>query len=499
MCSYKHDVECVTQLAVNVHPGEDDPIHTILDSNGIIAVNSTFVNRIGRNAMRELGTVIFQVDRFPVAGEYDVVVIGAGPGGIGAAVAASRAGASTLLVDRFGYPGGMGTAGNVCHMMCFGIDGRQVIGGIADELVRKMNAAGWAYQENKEFHPDFESLEGKELGHHCIIDSEGLKIIANRLLDDSGVVSLFYTTFIGVIRDDSRITGVVLDTIEGPVSVTGRVFVDATGDAHLCYRAGLRVREAPVRESMTKTILMDFGNVTEFDKPRCKRIYAELFEKGMTPFPNQDAFMGVKLIDPCVVHVNHTLAVGSSLHSSDATRMDKEMREQVMTTLDFYRTNIPGFQDAYLVRTAHTLGIRAGRGGIGIESITGEMVDASPEVSEPIAVNKRSYGGHGVDRFRPIWQASYNGTQQVPWKALIQADIDNLVLAGRCISADWKVLDTFRLIPACMAVGEAAGITAALSARKEGVVKRLSYAAVRTVLIQNNAILDIPETVEVVR
>lgn len=438
-------------------------------------------------------TLFHSPSKWPVLGEYDVAVVGAGPGGIGAALAGARSGARTVLIERAGYPGGMATQSNCFHIMGFGVEGRQVVGGIADELVRRMNSTGDAYLQTPEWTPDHRSMEGRDLDNEVIVTDHGMRLHANRMFAESGVRLQYYTSMIGAVVEDGRITAVAVDCAEGPCLIEAKTFVDATGDANLVYRAGGACIEAPVEQSMTKTLLIDVGGVTEFDRVSSKKRYRELFEAGKAPFQAQDRLMAIKCIEPGVVHLNFTLTAGSGLRSDELTRMDVELREQISVAVSWFRKHMPRFRDCYLVRSAHVVGVRGGRCAVGLETITTDAVDADRPAEEPVAVNKRHYGGHSLERFDPPWRQAHRGTYQIPWKALLSESFSNLALAGRSISADPRVLDVFRLMAPCVAVGEAAGITAALAAHAGSSLVDVGYPAVRGALLAGGAVVEKPE------
>jgi ribulose 1,5-bisphosphate synthetase/thiazole synthase len=255
-------------------------------------------------------------------GDYDVAVIGAGPGGIGAAVASARNGAQTILVEKAGYPGGMATQSNCFHVMGFGVEGRQVVGGIADELVRRMNKTGDAYLQTRES-PDYLSMDDRSLSSDVIVTDHGMRVHANRMMQTAGVHLQYYTSAIGAVTEGDRIVAVALDCVEGPRLLRAKQFVDATGDAHLVYRAGGECIEAPPEQTMTKTLLFDVGGVREFNRAESRARYLELFEKGLAPFEAQDRFMAIKCIEPEMVHLNFTLTAGNGLESDELTDLDR--------------------------------------------------------------------------------------------------------------------------------------------------------------------------------
>ncbi|MHB8994256.1 MAG: FAD-dependent oxidoreductase [Armatimonadota bacterium] len=431
---------------------------------------------------------IFQpAEQWPTAAEYDVIVIGAGPAGFGAACAAGRLGARTLIVDRSGSPGGVATNSCCPYLMGFAYGDRQIIGGIADELVRELDRRGDArLKVLPDCVPEQQPIGDRPL-NNVVVSLEGLRLGANGLLERSGVERLYYASLLGAVTTDDRVTAVAIDRAEGPALYRATAFVDATGDADLVFRAGGQVRQYPIEQTMTKTILIRVGGVESFHRPTVETEFNRLCAEGNIPLAAQDSFMGLAMLNPGEVLLNFTLTAGDGVNSADLTRMDQELREQALMAVGWFREHIPGFANCFLVDTAHRVGVRAGRGIVGQQTITPEILaDDTPE-PEPIALGTRSYGGHGLTAFKPPWRCSTPGVRGIPWGALLPVSFSNVAAGGRAISADPRVLDTFRLMARCMATGQAAGVTAALMASGAGAPQ---YQRVREALLEQGAILQ---------
>lgn len=434
--------------------------------------------------------MLLKVDDWPVIGEYDVVVVGAGPAGIGAAVAASRAGCSTAVIEKYGFPGGVSTIAFCPFLMGFAYGDRQIVGGVADELVRELDRLGQAAFVVDPAH----IADNKPIGNRPILDNvitsvEGIRIAANNLFERAGVVRKYYTTLIGSIVEDNRVAAVAVDTVDGPGLIRGKAFVDATGDANLVWRSGGKVREYPVEESMTKSILFRVGGVYNFNVKLIKERYNQLVEAGEVPFPAQTRFMGIGMLNPGEVMLNFTLTAGNALSADDLTRMDIELRKQILVIVDWLRRYIPEFSQCYLIDAGSGVGVRAGRGIVGHETITTDDLDNNIPVEEPVALGHRSYGGHGINSFEPAWKKDNPGIRPIPWRALIPVSFENVSVGGRAISCDVKVIDTVRLMARCMATGQAAGVSAALAVKEKKRIIDLAYSSVREILIEQHAVL----------
>lgn len=429
---------------------------------------------------------------WPVVGEYDVAVVGAGPGGLGAAVAASRLGARTVVVERYGFPGGVATTACCPYLMGFAVGGRQIVGGVADELVRELDAMGQGrFTTHPTRLPETRPIGSRPLLENVQTSVEGVRVAANRLLERAGVIRCYYTSVIGaVVGDGSTVSAIAVDNAGGPALLKARVFIDATGDANLVWRAGGEVCEASVEDSMTKTMLVRVGGVVDFNREVVAKRYRELFEAGLGPFPNQDQFMGMALLNPGEVLLNFPLVIGNALSAAELTRMDIELREQAFLTVNWFRESFPEFSECFLMDTGVGVGVRAGRCIVGRETITCRDLDEGTDVAEPVALATRSYGGHGLKRFSEGWAKSNSGLRGIPLGTLLCAQLGNVVAAGRAISAEPRAISSFRLMSRCTAIGQAAGVVSALAAREGTVPVEVGYGSVRDALLAQGAMLE---------
>ena len=407
----------------------------------------------------------------PVRGRYEVVVVGAGPAGIGAAVTAARLGHRTLLVEKYGYPGGVGTYGCCTIFFRFGESGRQLIGGLAEEVVRRLDARGAAslLVDDRCEMPEFRPLGDRPLHHKVITKTEDLRVVYHDILSESGVEKLFYTHFHGVIREGRRVRGIVVDSLEGPGIIEGQVFVDATGDAHLVHRAGGRTEQAAPDATMHKSIFMMVGGVTPHDPSVNVRRYQELFQADAVP-DQCWAHLGYSYqLDPGIVQLAFAYATGESCDSGDMTRMDHELRRRNLEIVEFMRREMAGYQHCFPVNTAQQVCVRSGRHICGVTKLTEALLNRDELPPAPIVPIVRTYGSHSTNQkqgFAPAKRSTLGGFSAIPYGALVPDEFDNVLAGGRCLSVDEGLMDTIRMMPTCLATGQAGAVAASLALRR---------------------------------
>ena len=375
------------------------------------------------------------------ADRYDVIVIGAGPGGFAAALGAVRQGCRVLLVEQNSGPGGIAV-----------FSGCPVFSGIASLESEQYNSVTGALIE------ELQKLDSAKIVGSTLTSSEAaVQLAMSRLLQKHGVKLLFYATLVGAEVREQRIESVQVFCAGRHLSFSASAYIDASGDAVLAHLAGAEVICGTPEESMTRTVLFRLSNVKSFDKNSLK----ERFAKKEFPLPNQDCFMGTTPTDGTVL-MNLTAVAGDALDPWDLTRMDLELREQIAVILPWLQREFPEFSEARLVAVAPRIGVRASRNIAGRQLIRCVDIDENRPVSDPVAVGKRSYGEHFVHTFSSPWRKTYTGPQPIPYGALLAAPLQNLAAAGRCIAVETRAVSSIRLMPCCLATGLAAGIAAAM-------------------------------------
>ncbi|MBQ6471149.1 MAG: FAD-dependent oxidoreductase [Victivallales bacterium] len=390
--------------------------------------------------------------------QYDVVVAGAGPAGIAAAIASARNGARTLVVEQSSRPGGVAVGCACPAFMGCAVEGRQLVSGIGEELVRRLGRRNAAMLK-RTFRRDF--ADGPIL--EDIVSSEDeIALEANRMLAESGADLLAYCTVYGCAMERRNIARLDAFCAGENLRLTAKMFVDCTGDALLAHLGGLPVNLTPADALMTKTVMIRVRNLKPFVVAEMKQRFQNV--RQTFPFPAQDAFM----LHPSGLHgdflLNVTLTGGDSFSPGDLTRMDCELREQIPVILDWLRKNIPEFQDCILEAAAPRLGVRNGRNIVGRETIRCQDLDEGTPVADPVAVGTRHYGGHGTTNFTQNWAKMTDGFRSVPYGTLLSPECDNYVAGGRAIGVEPRAVTSIRMMAQCFATGQAAGTIAALAA-----------------------------------
>ena len=435
-----------------------------------------------------------------VRGRYDLVVVGAGPGGIGTAIAAARRGLRVALIEKAAFPGGAGTQCNV--PMFFGFDAaeHQSTAGLSDEFVRRMDRLGAArfvrYSMLDKKHPYSDFLEDKPIGDRELnkkvrFDAEMMKLVYNRMLVEAKVDCVFYTHLADVMAEGGHVQALLLAGVEGTYLMEADVFADCTGDAQLCHLADpASVESVTPERGMHQSIFSDLGGVKPFDFPKNQAHYRELRAKGLTPPRIWDFFGCGEMLNPEVVQYGGFWTTGDVTDSRDLTRMDRELRDRMPEMLEFLRKNMPGFENCWLAHTAHRLGVRVSRRVYGVETLTTDILFGK-EYVHPVALCWRHTGGHSnsTKRFNASWSRHEPGLAGVPMGTLLPKAFDNVIVAGRCISAELELVDAYRMMNTCLTMGEAAGLMVYLARKAGKPVKSVAYDELVPLMKENGFIL----------
>lgn len=459
-----------------------------IDRRSFIGVGGAFLASGGLNAgaaeaaRTPSGTVRVSQD-VPVLGEYDVCVVGAGPGGVGAAVAAARAGKRTILVEHYGYPGGVGTNCSTPTFFRFSLGDRQFIRGLADEFIRRLGArnAAWFTKEDGRFLPDYDRpVKDLPLLGKVSSTVEDMRVCYHDFVSEAGVEKLFYAHFCGAVASGGHVDAVVVDCLEGLRAIKAKVFVDATGAAHLVHRAGGRTVLAPPDKTMHKSVWATVvGQDTSPETMReNRRTYAELYRKHRERLP-ANVWPDLTGLGVSVGFVN-----GNSCDSRDMTRMDSEMRHRNFEVLECFRRELKGYGNARISTAIHQVGSRSGRHIVGRACLDAAVVKAARPPADSIMPIYRYWGAHAASMdkgFRGAASGALKGLGGVPYGALVPADLSNVLACGLGIAVEEDFVETIRMMPSCIATGQVAGTAAALALdRSLADVGTVPYAELRT-------------------
>lgn len=412
-------------------------------------------------------TVTLPARDVPVLGEYDVVVIGGGPAGIMAATAASRAGRSTVLIEKYGFLGGAGTMGGLStfcglHARVFGDDVR-VIRGYADELLDRL-------AELDALNPPHLSVDNRIMAQ--AFDISAYKIALDELVLAGGAELLFHSSVQGVVlAGDGVVDGVVVESKSGAGVVRGRFFIDASGDADVAAWAGAPFERSP--HLLYPSLMFRINGVHPEEAGEAWKTIRRLMEDaeaaGTHRFPRKKPIVRPQR-NPLEWRSNLTQLSnedGSAIDGTDVrqlTRGEIQGRRQVLETFDFIRAVTPGFQDSYVVDIAPQIGIRETRRIVGAYQLTEEDVLGCADFDDTIGVNGWPVEAHvqgDVEfRFAPVDSRGFN---QLPYRMLVPQGVDNLLVAGRCASMTQLGQSSGRVTGPCFVMGQAAGTAADLA------------------------------------
>jgi glycine/D-amino acid oxidase-like deaminating enzyme len=404
----------------------------------------------------------------PVVNDVDVLVCGGGFAGVAAAVAAARNGASVMLIERYGFLGGLATGALV-------ITTPPLNNGINREIARRlMDWESYAPDRAKEDATDFEFIDSSDA--LLPYDPETIKYEFVRMLLDQQVDILFHSYIVDTLCTDGHIDGVVIENKAGRSAITAKFVIDATGDADVAAQAG-----APVR-AVERPITMMF-NMADVDSARAlehlgkwtelKRFMREAIAKGEIDFDlGVDPDFGAPGIFAAdLIHKGQLNIWGGMLYTNQSldplqrTRAEIVTRDHAFRMAGFLKKTVPGFENARLEQMSTEVGIRATR------NLVGEHVPSKKEIVR---------GAFPDTVARPYLGKSL----AVPYRSLLPQVIDNLLVAGRCISAADEIMGRLRLIPVCSATGEAAGVAAAMAVAQSVAAKAVDIGQLQAQLTE---------------
>jgi len=410
-----------------------------------------------------------------IRSQHQVVIVGGGTAGVAAAVATGRSGTDAILIERYGFLGGTMTAGLVNPFMTFHAGDEQIIHGIFQEMLERLEGMSGYDKKTKSF------------------DTEIMKLVADRMVTGAGVRLMLHTCAIDVIMQGNTIRGVEIHNKSGRQAVLGKVVVDATGDGDVAVMAAAPHEKGRKEDGLMQPMTLNFrmGGVDVERMPlreEINRLFEEAKTKGGVKIPRENV-----LYFPTTrkgeIHFNTTRVVKvDGTRGEDLTRAEVEARRQMVELIEFLKQKVSGFENAYLLVSGTQIGIRETRRIIGEYTLTGEDIVEARKFYDVIA-----RGSYPIDIHSPTGEGTVikslpsGMSYDIPYRCLVPKKIDNLLIAGRCVSSTHEAQAAIRVIPIVVAIGQAAGTAAALAAKLNVTPRELDVLLLQKTLREQGA------------
>lgn len=445
---------------------------------------------------------------------YDVIVLGGGFSGSITGIAAARSGAKVLVVENGAFLGGSLTSNGVGPMMTFHAGDKKVIQGVTDELIERLK------EQKKSPGHIFDTT-----GFTYTVtpfDAEAMKHELELMLIESGGQVLYHAQFVEAIRENTKIRSVSVYCKGKLLTLEGKVFVDATGDANVAESVDLPLKKGREKDAksqpMTLTmrvINVDIDKVKDYAKkhpeefPRYSDmrildkaerlsiagftgLFKEAKSKGEISIPREDILF-FETNNKGEVIMNTTRIIGlEPTDPWDYSEAEFVGRKQCRELEKFLKKYIPGFENSLTVSTGPTVGIRSSRQVRGVYTLTLNDLLEKKRFTDTIAhcgypVDIHSPDGEGTESNTPQWGDMYN----IPYRILVTPELDNFLVSGRAVSATFEAQSAIRTTPTVGAVGHAVGVAAALAAKRNLSVKDINIEELQNTLIDQGAFLEI--------
>lgn len=434
----------------------------------------------------------------PSLGSFDVVIVGSGSAGATAAIAAARAGADTLLIEKLPFLGGVSTAvlDTFYGFYTPGSRAIKVVGGISDDVIAALRDLG----------PVVERPNTYGAGTGITYLAEHLKVVWERLVITAGTRVLLH----GFVQDatmvDGRLTELVVATKAGLQRVSSAVVVDASGDADVCHHAGIGYELAgSIDPAQTLTTTFRMANVDtaarrSITRDELHELMAAAAASGEYDLPRREGSDHITPVDGMIAtvmtRVDHVRGAGGDLRNASdpevLTWAEIEGRRQAIEYVRFLRDKVPGYGQAALIALSTQIGVRETRRVFGDYRLTRDDVLTARRFDDQVglcgAPIEDHHGGAGTGT---TWEYMPDGeVVGIPLRTLIARDATNVLMAGRCFSAEHDAQAAVRSMAQCMAMGQAAGTAAALAIASGVTTRELPFARLAERLRRDGAILS---------
>ena len=418
---------------------------------------------------------------------YDVVVVGGGFAGVGAALAAARQGKKVRLIEKYNCLGGAAVYDLVNPFMRYwswkddAHSGKIMLSeGIFAEIVKNLADMG-AFSKGNKTH----------------FNEELLKLLLNRMMVEAGVELLYQTTVVGAKRKGNKIDAITVSNVSGTYDIEADVFVDASGDANLAHLAGFPYKVGRESDGLCQPMTLCFrlANVDtdgyQSMKAEINELYSKFQAEGKITNPRENVLV-FNCVAKNMLHFNTTRVVKlDPTNAEDVTKAEIIAREQVFEMVNFLRENFEPFKNADLVSTGIQIGVRESRMIVGEHTLNQEEMLAYTKFEDGIAacnydIDIHSPDGSGTSHYYFPSGKYYT----IPYGCLVPKDSENLLVAGRCISTTHEAQASIRIMPTVCTIGEAAGIAAAVACEDKTAVKSVDVQKVRAILRENGAVVD---------
>ncbi len=391
------------------------------------------------------GKVIQPKRQLPVLHKTDVLVVGGGPAGVVAALAAKRAGANVALVERYGHLGGLWTGGLVLLVIGHIVKGgKQVCQGIGEEMMRRLEKLD-------------HGIVNRRPGVNPTVDAEALKYVMVEMITEAKVDIFLHCWGVDAIMSGSAVRGAVFESKSGRQAILADSVVDATGDGDIFAAAGAQHERRRYHIGLVSRI----GNLDKVDRGKAKGAPKPRHLGNVTPIPGAN-------------WVNMHGPDADGLDVVELTRLELNARKLIWKNVRKIRQT-PGYEKVYLMETAPQLGVRITRVLSGLHTLKMSDVKAGTRFPDVVAVGGAWSGDHQE------WQ--------IPYGALVPKHVDNVLAAGRCISGETLMSDLIRVIPNCFVTGHAAGVAAAVASQDGCRVRDVEVPKVQGLLRKQEAYL----------